>query len=280
MTSPKEVYEGSNRFALDGRVAVVTGACGLLGQQFSLALLDAGAHVVVADVNHEQAAAFAAELSTRARGRAIAVQLDVTSPSSIEACKEETLRQFDRVDVLVNSAAINDRFDEGQAASQSRFETYSLEHWQKQLEVNLTGSFLTCQILGAEMARQGRGSIVNIGSTYGLVAPVQDIYRRPDGAQMFFKSAGYAASKGGVVMLTRFVATYWASCGVRANVICPGGVAQQQEPHFVQQYAARTPLGRMAEPHEIAGAAVFLASDAASYVTGAVFSVDGGWTAW
>ncbi|MDX2021997.1 MAG: SDR family oxidoreductase [Deltaproteobacteria bacterium] len=276
----KEVYAGSDRFALEGRVAIVTGACGLLGEQFCQALLEAGAHVVVADIDGDRAQEAARGLVKQGMGAAIGVQLDVTRKDSLEAVKDTCLREFDRIDVLVNSAAINDRFDEGQAAEQSRFESYSLQAWQQQIEVNLTGSFLSCQVFGAAMAAQGRGSIINIGSTYGLVAPVQEIYRRPDGSQLFFKSAGYAASKGGVVMLTRFVATYWAHRGVRANVLCPGGVAQNQDAHFVEQYSSRTPMGRMAEPREIAGAAVFLASDAASYVTGAVFSVDGGWTAW
>jgi len=276
----KQVYVGNDKFALDGRVAVVTGACGLLGRQFSLALLEAGAHVVVADVNEELANALANELRARGRGDAVATRLNVTDPASVEELRHITLQRFDHIDILLNSAAVNDKFSDDQTVEQSQFENYSLEHWRQQLDVNLTGSFLTCQSLGAEMARQGRGSIINIGSTYGLVAPVQDIYRRPDGTQMFFKSAGYAASKGGVVMLSRFVATYWAKQGVRCNVICPGGVAQNQDAHFVQQYSDRTPMGRMAEPAEIAGAAVFLASDAASYVTGSVFSVDGGWTAW
>lgn len=276
----RQVYPENARFSLDGRVAIVTGACGLLGQRFCAALAGAGARVVAADLDEEQARTFAAALVEATGADVVGAGLDVAEGRSIEALRVRTLNAFDGIDILVNSAAINDRFDEGAAAEQSRFETYPLALWQAQLDVNLTGSFLTCQILGAEMARRGRGSIVNIGSTYGLVAPDQRLYERPDGTQAFFKSAGYAASKGGVVMLTRFVATYWASRGVRANVICPGGVAQGQASHFVERYATRTPLGRMAEPDEIAGAAVFLASDAASYVTGAVLSVDGGWTAW
>ncbi len=276
----KHVVRGLERFRLDNRVAVVTGGAGLLGQQFCHALAEAGAIVVVADSNHEATLAVTSALSHSTDLPSLAVEVDVKDPKSVDELRRSVLGHFDHIDILINSAAINDRFDPSPDAAPSRFEDYPLQMWQDQLQVNLTGTFLTCQSLGSQMAKQGSGSIINIGSTYGLVAPDQRIYQNPDGSQQFFKSAGYAASKGGVVMLTRFVATYWGQQGVRANVLCPGGVAQQQAPHFVSQYASRTPMGRMAQPEEITGAAVFLASEASAYMTGAVLSVDGGWTAW
>jgi NAD(P)-dependent dehydrogenase (short-subunit alcohol dehydrogenase family) len=262
---------------------VVTGAAGLLGREHCRALAGAGATVVATDLDGAGCQAVAAELRDQTPGPVHAAAADLTVPESVLALRERVLALGGRIDVLVNNAAINDRFEDAAAAAeQSRFEAYALERFRRSLDVNVTGVFLASQVLGAEMARRGSGSIINIASTYGMVGPDQRIYRRPDGTQAFWKSAAYPASKGAVLAFTRFLATYWADRGVRVNSLSPGGVAQpsSQEPYFVTQYAARTPLGRMAEPWELRGAVVFLASDASSYVTGTNLVVDGGWTAW
>lgn len=278
MASPSRM----DPFCLEGSVAVVTGACGLLGRQHVRALRRAGAHVVAVDLDQGACRQLAGGLAREqpGPGRLLGVAADVTRPDTLHRLRELVLDELDRIDVLVNNAAIDDKFESPAAGAElSAFERYPLQLFQRSLEVNVTGTFLPCQVLGSLMAERGRGSIVNIASTYGLVAPDQSIYRRPDGSQPFHKSAAYPAAKGAILSFTRFLAAYWGHRGVRVNSISPGGVENGQEAYFIQNYGARTPLGRMARPEELQGALVFLASDASSYVTGANLVVDGGWTA-
>jgi glutamate-1-semialdehyde aminotransferase/NAD(P)-dependent dehydrogenase (short-subunit alcohol dehydrogenase family) len=271
---------GPSPFSLTGRVAVVTGAAGLLGRQHAAALAEAGAAVVLVDLDGSGLDAALAGLGTRA-GEALAVATDVTDRGRLEDLRREVLRRFGRIDVLVNNAAINDRVEAAaKNPEHGRFETYALDEWRRVLDVNVTGVFLPSQVLGEEMARRGGGSIVNIASTYALVGPDPSLYVRPDGSRPFVKSPAYPASKGAVLALTRFLAAYWGRQGVRVNALVPGGVENGQEQYFVDQYGARTPLGRMAAPDDYRGAIVFLASDASRYMTGSTLVVDGGFTAW
>jgi NAD(P)-dependent dehydrogenase (short-subunit alcohol dehydrogenase family) len=267
------------RFSLSDRTAVVTGAVGLLGREHCLALGEAGARVVVTDLDAGACEAFARELAERDI-RAFPVAAEITDVQALQRVREAVLDRFGSIDVLVNNAAIDDKVTAGGDLEASRFENYPLERWRRSPEGNVTGTFLCSQVLGGEMARRGRGSVINVASTYGVVAPDQSIYEGPDGAQRFFKSAAYPTSKGAVIALSRYLATYWARAGVRVNTLSPGGVEAGQDAHFVRSYARRTPLGRMARPDDYRGALVFLASDASSYMTGFNLVVDGGWTAW
>jgi NAD(P)-dependent dehydrogenase (short-subunit alcohol dehydrogenase family) len=268
-------------FSLSGKVGIVTGAMGLLGAHHCRALAAAGAHVIVADLDGAACAARATLLTRDFGVDALGCAVDVTARESVMALRDVVREQWGRIDVLVNNAAVNEKVeDAGQGAPKQRFEDYPLVSWERALAVNVTGTFLCCQVLGTEMAAQKRGSIVNVASTYAMVAPDQRLYRREDGTQDFYKSAAYPTTKGAVLSLTRFLAAYWGEVGVRVNALSPGGVENGQDPYFVARYAERTPLGRMARPSDYEGAIVFLAGDASAYMTGANLVVDGGWTTW
>ena len=268
-------------FSLDGKVAIVTGALGLLGKQHCETLADFGATVIIADLDEKKCIGYAKELAIDCATEVAGVGLDITDTASLRNAYELILARYGHIDVLVNNAAVNDSFENPLMAGElSRFENYPLEAWERSLRVNVTGTFLASQIFGAEMAKAGKGSIINVASTYGIVGPDQSLYKRPDGTQSFYKSPSYSATKGAIIAFTRYLAAYWGPSGVRVNTLSPGGVENNQDEFFIQNYSQRTPLGHMAKTDDYRGALVFLASDASSYMTGANLVVDGGWTAW
>jgi NAD(P)-dependent dehydrogenase (short-subunit alcohol dehydrogenase family) len=265
-------------FSLQGKVAVVTGAAGLLGRQHVRALAGAGAMVVALDRDQRALA----EVAGPGEGDRVRPFLgDVTDPQSIERLRGVVYRELGQLDILVNNAALDDKVEAGAGNGvEAGLEYYPLDRWRQMLDINVTGVFLPCQVLGTAMAAAGGGSIINIASTYGLVAPDPALYRRPDGSRPFVKSPAYPASKGAVIALTRYFAAYWGDRGVRVNALAPGGVENGQDSSFIHNYSRRTPLGRMAAADEYQGALIYLASDASSYTTGATLVVDGGFTAW
>jgi 2-deoxy-D-gluconate 3-dehydrogenase len=268
------------KFDMSGKTAVITGAAGLLGKQFALALAQAGAKVVLADLNAQAAEANA--LWLREQGlKAISVGVDVTDPVSVQTMVQSALEAFGSVDVLINSAALDPKFDPANVGSQvaNAFESYSLDAWRQALDVNLTGTFLATQAVVRQMLTQGQGVVVNICSTYGLAGPDQRLYERPDGSRSF-KPAYYSVTKAGVLGFTRYLAAYYAGKKIRVNALTPGGVYNGHDEVFTSQYSARTVLGRMANIDEMSAAMLFLCSDASSYMTGSNLVVDGGWTAW
>ncbi|MGQ9833879.1 MAG: SDR family oxidoreductase [Candidatus Villigracilaceae bacterium] len=269
------------KFDLTGRAAIVTGGAGLLGAEFCRTLAEAGAGVLVADLNAQAADEVAQDLK-KAGLRAAGFGLDVTRPESCRQAVDLALSRFGRLDILVNSAALDPKFDPQAAAkgiAPGAFEDYPLEQWNAALNVNLTGMFLMTQAAVRPMMSQGKGSIINICSTYGLNGPDQRIYIR-DGKRVAFKPVYYTVTKAGVLGFTKYLAAYYAGTEIRVNALTPGGVFNNHEEYFVRNYSAKTMIGRMAHKDEMNGALLFLASDASSYMTGSNVIVDGGWTAW
>ncbi len=271
-----------DKFDLKGRVAVVTGGGGLLGAEFCRTLAEAGASVAVVDLNGDGAKKVADGL-TKDGYRAKGIATDITKPDSVKAMVASALSDFGRLDVLVNSAALDPKFDPdatSKGIAPGAFEDYPLEQWNAAMNVNLTGMFLVTQACVRQMIAQGKkGSIINICSTYGLNGPDQRIYIK-DGKRVAFKPVYYTVTKAGVMGFTKYLAAYYAGTEIRVNALTPGGVFNNHEEYFVRNYSAKTILGRMAKKDEMNGALLFLASDASSYMTGNNVVVDGGWTAW
>ena len=268
-----------DKFSLKGKVALVTGGAGLLGREFCRTLAEAGAVVYCADLHPELVNAVAADM--KAQNLDVRpIQLDVTDPASAESAVDEIVNQSGSLDVLVNSAALDPKFDpEHMESGSNAFEDYPLDQWQAAVNVNLTGPFLVTQAVCRQMVKQGKGSIINICSTYGLGGPDQRLYEIP-GQPRAYKPVYYTVTKAGILGLTKYLATYYANTEIRVNSLTPGGIFNDHEEHFVKNYSSRTVLGRMARKDEMNGALLFLATDASSYMTGANVVVDGGWTAW
>ncbi|WP_153799440.1 SDR family oxidoreductase [Foetidibacter luteolus] len=265
--------QNNNLFNLEGRVAIITGGAGLLASEHALALTAFGAKVMLADVNDEKCRA-AANLLQQQGADVTAAVCDVTSKQSWQDLLKQTLDTFGRVDILVNNAGFT---NQSKTAGFTRgFEDFPLEDWNAIMNVNLTGTFLGCQVIGSFMVKQGSGSIINIASLYGVISPNHKIYPGTGITQ----PVAYSVSKHGVIGLTKYLATLWAEKGVRVNSLTPGGIFNNHEGLFLERFKQLNPAGRMSQKEELRGAIVYLASDAASHVIGHNMIVDGGWTAW
>jgi len=255
---------------LKGRVAVVTGGAGHIGSAMADALAELGASIVVLDLSQDACSAAAERIHNIYEVETLALAADLTQDTGIS---QQVSDRFGRLDILVNCAALVGTSElKGWAVpfSQQRIDT-----WKLALDVNLTAPFALVQSCAELMARSGHGSVINIGSTYGMVGPDLRLYQGTD----MGNPAGYAASKGGIIQITRWLATALAP-DVRVNAISPGGVWRDQPEDFHKEYVARTPMGRMAAEEDLKGAVAYLASDLSAYVTGHNLVVDGGWTVW
>jgi NAD(P)-dependent dehydrogenase (short-subunit alcohol dehydrogenase family) len=254
----------------------------LLGPRHAIAIARQGGIPVLVDIHLEAAERCARDITTTYDVPACALRADITQPDAVSGLLTEVLSRFGRVDVLVNNAANNPKVEGPQENTWSHVENFPLSQWNNDIAVGLTGSFLCCQMVGAEMARRGKGSIINIASYLGILAPEPRLYRTeglPEDEQPV-KPISYTVVKSAIFGLTKYLAAYWGERGVRVNALTPGGVYNGQDEHFVKKLSQRIPMGRMASPDEFEGAVVFLASDASSYVTGANVVVDGGRVCW
>lgn len=251
-------------------MALITGGTGVLGMFFARTLAGYGADIVLIDLDQGVCDSCSTGIEKDTGRRAMGIRADVAEAEDVKRAVRSAYEAFGRIDILVNNAAAQP------PGMFSSVEEYPLAVWNRIIAVNLTGQFLMCQAVAPAMVRQGKGSIVNISSIYGVVAPDQRIYEGSD----FNSPLVYSASKAGVLGLTRYLATYWGASGIRVNSITPGGVFQGHQDPFLSKYTSRVPMGRMAAERELGGAILYLASDAASYVTGHNLVVDGGLTVW
>jgi NAD(P)-dependent dehydrogenase (short-subunit alcohol dehydrogenase family) len=269
-------------FDLTGRVAVITGGGGLLGQKHAEAIVAAGGIPVLADLPQARPEDRARRLAAAAGGKALGVEADITRPEEVQALRDRVLERFGRIDVLINNAANNPKMEAEAAAAWTRLENFPLRLWEADVAVGLTGAFLCSQVLGTEMARRRSGVILNIASDLAVIAPDQRLYRQPGLPEdrQPVKPVTYSVVKTALLGLTRYLATYWADAGVRVNAVSPGGVHNGQPDEFVARLRNLVPLGRMAHLGEYQGAILFLCSDASSYMTGANLVIDGGRSCW
>jgi NAD(P)-dependent dehydrogenase (short-subunit alcohol dehydrogenase family) len=273
------------RFNLSGKSALITGAAGLLGVEHAAALLECGATVILTDVAEASLAAAKDHLTRDfPEGKIVTKLMDVTSLVEISKVAEKLANDGYRIDILINNAAIDPKVrGELGVRETSRLENLSIEQWDLQIAVGLTGAFLCCQVFGAAMAKDGKGGmILNIASDLSVFAPDQRLYRKdelPDEMQPV-KPVTYSVIKTGLIGLTRYLATYWADKGVRSNALSPGGVFAGQNDEFILRLSSLIPLGRMAESKEYRCAIQFLCSDASTYMNGQNIVIDGGRSAW
>jgi NAD(P)-dependent dehydrogenase (short-subunit alcohol dehydrogenase family) len=281
----KDVNKAFEKFDLTGTTAVITGAVGMLGMEHAAALLESGATVVLTDID-EAGLASARESLSRSVDvtRILSRLMDVSQPEAINAVAADLATAGRRVDILVNNAAIDPKVNANQdVVETSRLENFPLDRWNLQMAVGLTGAFLCSQAFGTVMARDGKGGVIlNIASDLSVLSPDQRLYRREGVAEEMqpVKPVTYSVIKAGLIGLTRYLATYWADRGVRANALSPGGVFNDQNEEFVRRLTSLIPLGRMARRDEYRAAVQFLCSDASSYLNGQNIVMDGGRSVW
>lgn len=261
---------------MSGKIVVLTGGLGLLGSNYARELISRGTSMIILDLPDKKTARKILEDKIGLEAAGIFYRkTDITDEKDVQAAANDIMKKFKKIDVLINNAALVPKVEKGGKLKSSNipFEEMGLDFWRKEVEVNILGTVTCCKVFGKRM--KPGASVINVSSIYGLVAPDQSIYKKG-----FIKPGTYGATKAAIVNLTKYLAAYWGKKNIRVNCVALGGVWAGQDKDFVKKYSARTPLGRMANPHEFNGIMVYLSSEASSYATGATFIIDGGWTAW
>ena len=270
-------------FNLKGKIIVITGAAGLLGQKHAEAVAAYGGTPILIDLSKEALKVIVDKLNKKYSSKASSFVVDITDESQIKNNLETLVGLYGKIDCLVNNAANNPKIEDGSKKNFSRLENFPLQIWNQDISVGLTGAFLCAKHYGQAISKNSEGgSIVNISSDLGLIGPDQRLYENKDVSKdlQSVKPITYSVVKAGVIGLTRYLATYWADNNVRCNAMCPGGVENNQSSEFIKEVSKRIPMNRLAKVDEYQGTLIWMLSDASSYLNGAIISVDGGRTAW
>ena len=269
-------------FDLTGKVAVITGGAGLLGEKHAEAIAEFGGIPILLDIDEKAGTKKARKISNEYQADCEFMLCDITDESQISSVRDSLLSKFGQIDILINNATIDPKIKENSEINLSRLENFPIDQWNLEMAVGLTGAMLCSKVFGYEMAKKGKGVILNISSDLGIIAPDQRIYKKeglPENEQPV-KPVTYSVIKHGLIGLTKYLATYWADKGVRCNAICPGGIYNNQPDEFVKKISNLIPLGRMAHEDEYKASVVFMVSDASKYMNGSILSIDGGRSIW
>jgi len=272
-----------NIFRLDKKIIVITGASGLLGRKHAEAIAYYGGVPILLDLSQQSVDNLADDLNAKYNIGAVGFSIDITNEEEIEKNTRQLIQLFGRIDSLINNAANNPKVENNNKVNFSRLENFSLNEWNQDINVGLTGSFLCAKHYGNAISKNPNGgSIINISSDLGLIGPDQRLYSKPGLAdnQQPVKPVTYSVVKTGLIGLTRYLATYWVEQNVRCNAICPGGVENGQSETFIRSVSSRIPMGRLAKSNEYQGTLIWMLSDASSYLNGAIVAVDGGRSSW
>jgi len=275
--------ELNNLFSLEGKVIVITGAAGLLGQKHAEAIAAYGGNPILLDLSEDAVEVMANKLNKQYAVKSVGFAVDITDESQIENNVVNLIDLYGRIDGLVNNAANNPKVEECEDKNFSRLENFPLDIWGKDIAVGLTAAFLCAKHYGFQISKNPEGgSIVNISSDLGLIAPDQRLYAKQGllEEQQPVKPVTYSVVKTGLIGLTRYLATYWADKNVRCNAMCPGGIENGQPEAFLKEVSSRIPMSRLAKVDEYQGALLWMLSDASSYLNGAIIPVDGGRITW